>query len=200
MLALVRYSGIFQILISFYSTLIRECDCSSNVTSITPKPTFDCKEVQGVVCKKDADCGKRGSCTGTFNVHRNTFKYVDSIYLPELQIKQTKNIWWGITLESILNLVQSHCALWNHKWNIFLMNCTIFIWKGGSCQTPFCIHIGGFQLEFVSVSQVINSALSLVEITAFRLESKSCKGFFLLSKFSMWALEFTTSHVIYNPA
>ena len=42
---------------------------------------------------------------------------------------------------------------------------------------------GGFQLEFVSISLVINSVLSLVEITAFRLENKSCKGFFL-NKFS----------------
>ena len=127
MLALVRYSGIFQILISFYSTLIRECDCSSNVTSITPKPTFDCEEVQGVVCKKDADCGKRGSCTGTFNVHRNTLKYVDSIYLPELQIKQTKKIGWGFSLEIIFNLVPSHCALWNHKWNESI-NEIYFLW------------------------------------------------------------------------
>ena len=46
-------------------------------------------------------------------------------------------------------------------------------------------HIGGFQLEFVSISRVMNHmtfviirVLSFVEITAFRLESKSCKGFF----------------------
>ena len=111
MLALVSYSEIFQILISFYSTSIRECDCSSNVT----KPTFDCDGVQGVVCKKDADCGKGGSCTGTFNVDWNTFKYVNSIYLPELQIKQTNKREWGIILKSIFNLVLSHFALWNHK-------------------------------------------------------------------------------------
>ena len=47
------------------------------------------------------------------------------------------------------------------------------------------IDTGGFQLQFVSISRVINHmtcyiirVLSLVEITAFRLESKSCKGFF----------------------
>ena len=34
---------------------------------------------------------------------------------------------------------------------------------------------GGFQLEFVSISRVW--VISFVEITAFRLESKSCKGF-----------------------
>ena len=43
--------------------------------------------------------------------------------------------------------------------------------------------------------------LSLVEITAFRLESKSCKGFLLKIDFPpMRALEFITGHVIYNPA
>ena len=55
----------------------------------------------------------------------------------------------------------------------------------GACR---CVSIapsmGGFQLEFVSISRVINHmtiirVLSLVEITAFRLESKSFKGFFL---------------------
>ena len=53
------------------------------------------------------------------------------------------------------------------------------------------IDTGGFQLQFVSISRVINHmtcyiirVLSLVEITAFRLESKSCKGFFL-DKFSI---------------
>ena len=66
--------------------------------------------------------------------------------------------------------------------------------------------IGGFQLEFVSISQVINHMtcftfeLSLVEITAFRLESKSCKGFFKISFPPMRALKFRTGHGIYNPA
>ena len=41
--------------------------------------------------------------------------------------------------------------------------------------------------------------LSLVKFTAFRLESKSCKGFFLKSP-PMRALEFITGHVIYNSA
>ena len=41
----------------------------------------------------------------------------------------------------------------------------------------------------------------LVEITAFRLESKSCKGFFFIINFPpMRALKFMTGHVIYNPA
>ena len=43
---------------------------------------------------------------------------------------------------------------------------------------------------------------SLVKITEFRLERKSCKGFFR-NKFStnlMRAIEFITGHVIYNPA
>ena len=41
----------------------------------------------------------------------------------------------------------------------------------------------------------------MVEITAFRLERKSCKGFFLKINFPpMRALEFLTCHVIYNPA
>ena len=48
---------------------------------------------------------------------------------------------------------------------------------------------------------VINSLLSLVEITAFRVERKSGKGFFLEINFPpMRALEFITGHVIYNPA
>ena len=42
--------------------------------------------------------------------------------------------------------------------------------------------------------------LSLVEITAFRLESKSCKGFFLNNFPPMRALEFIIGHMIYNPA
>ena len=41
------------------------------------------------------------------------------------------------------------------------------------------------------------SVLSLVEITAFRLESKSGKGFFF-SFPPMGALEIITGHVIYN--
>ena len=48
----------------------------------------------------------------------------------------------------------------------------------------FKFIFGGFQLEFVSISQVINSVLSFVEITAFRLESKSCKIFFVKNKCS----------------
>ena len=52
---------------------------------------------------------------------------------------------------------------------------------------PICSHVfingqqGGFKLEFISMSRVINHmtflirVLSLVEITVFRLESKSCK-------------------------
>ena len=42
--------------------------------------------------------------------------------------------------------------------------------------------------------------LSLVEITAFRLESKSCKDFFKNNFPPLRALEFITGHVIYNPA
>ena len=46
--------------------------------------------------------------------------------------------------------------------------------------------IGGFQLEFICISWVISytTCYNLVEITAFRLESKSCKGFFLTKKIS----------------
>ena len=40
--------------------------------------------------------------------------------------------------------------------------------------------------------------LSLVEITAFRLESKSCKG--LKKNPIMRACKFITGYVIYNPA
>ena len=41
--------------------------------------------------------------------------------------------------------------------------------------------------------------LSLVEITAFRLESKYCKGFFEINFPPMMrALAFITGHVIYN--
>ena len=40
--------------------------------------------------------------------------------------------------------------------------------------------------------------LSLVEITAFRLESKSCKGFFFKS--TKESTRIITGHVIYNPA
>ena len=47
----------------------------------------------------------------------------------------------------------------------------------------------------------MNWMLSLVEITAFKLESKCCKGLFCKNKFPpMRALEFVTGHVIYNPA
>ena len=61
---------------------------------------------------------------------------------------------------------------------------------------------GGFQLEFVNVSWVINhmtcynSSASLVEITAFRF----VKDFFKLDFPPMRALEIITGHVIYNPA
>ena len=58
----------------------------------------------------------------------------------------------------------------------------------------FCVflHYGGFQLEFVSISQVINRVLlSLIEITAFRLERIFQP---------MTALEFITGHVVHNPA
>ena len=47
----------------------------------------------------------------------------------------------------------------------------------------------------------MNSVLSLVEITVFKLESKSCKGFFLENKYSI--NESTQNYgiyVIYNPA
>ena len=48
---------------------------------------------------------------------------------------------------------------------------------------------------------VINSILSLVEITAFRQKSKSCKGFFFEFFFPpMRALEFIAGHVTYNLA
>ena len=42
--------------------------------------------------------------------------------------------------------------------------------------------------------------LSLVEITAFRLESKSYKGFFKINFPPLRALKIMTGHVIYNPA
>ena len=43
--------------------------------------------------------------------------------------------------------------------------------------------------------------LSFVEITAFRLESKSCQGFFIRNKFSTnESTRIITGHVIYNPA
>ena len=50
--------------------------------------------------------------------------------------------------------------------------------------TPIADY-GSFQLEFVSIitKPIINSLLSLVEIAAVRMESKSCKGFFF-DKFS----------------
>ena len=44
------------------------------------------------------------------------------------------------------------------------------------------------------------TCLSLVKITAFRLESKSCKGFFKIDFPPMRALKIITGHVIYNPA
>ena len=45
----------------------------------------------------------------------------------------------------------------------------------------------------------MNQVCSLVEITAFRLESKSCKGFFLQINFSpMSALEFIRDHVTFK--
>ena len=52
-------------------------------------------------------------------------------------------------------------------------------------------------MECVSIKQVINHMTSLVEITVFRPESKSCKGFFFEINFP---LEFITGHVTYNPA
>ena len=51
-------------------------------------------------------------------------------------------------------------------------------------------HKGGFQLLDLIITElkvtwpVIIQCLSLVEITAFRLESKSCKGFCFTNKFS----------------
>ena len=57
-----------------------------------------------------------------------------------------------------------------------------------------CLHyfyLGGFQLEFVSIGQVI------IIIKAFILESKSCKGFFL-NKFSTnESTQIITGHVFY---
>ena len=61
-------------------------------------------------------------------------------------------------------------------------------------------------MEFVSISQVINHITSynlnplIGEITTFRLENKSCKGFFL-NKFSTnESTRIITGHVIYNLA
>jgi hypothetical protein len=42
--------------------------------------------------------------------------------------------------------------------------------------------------------------LSLVEITAFRLERKSCKGFFFNKLSNNESTQIITGHVIYNPA
>ena len=48
------------------------------------------------------------------------------------------------------------------------------------------------------MSPVVNSILALVEITAFTLESKSCKGYFYKINFKpMRALEFITGDMVY---
>ena len=60
-----------------------------------------------------------------------------------------------------------------------------------------------FQFEFLIISRVINHmtcynlTLSLVESTAFRLESRSFKGLSLKDKFSTRII---TGHAIYNPS
>ena len=70
----------------------------------------------------------------------------------------------------------------------------------------FCA-LGGFQLLDLIIMElkvtwpVIIQCLSLVEITAFRLESKFCKGLFWEINFPpMRALKFLAGHVTYNPA
>ena len=74
-------------MIMIYLNITSYCDCSG----ITPKPEVRPKlcwdGFQGMTCKKDGDCGMLGSCQ--YLKWTNT-KYVDSIYLPEPQIKQTK--------------------------------------------------------------------------------------------------------------
>ena len=64
-----------------------QCDCSGNVTP-TPKPKFCWEGFLGIECKKNEDCGERGSCKPWMWTDT---KYVNSIYLSEHQIKQTRN-------------------------------------------------------------------------------------------------------------
>ena len=69
------------------------------------------------------------------------------------------------------------------------------------------VYIGGFQLEFVSISRVIN------HMTCYKFEcshwlklqhsdwrANLVKDFFKINFPPMRALEFITGHVIYNPA
>ena len=62
----------------------------------------------------------------------------------------------------------------------------------------FNFIFGGFQLEFVSISRIINSVLSLVEITAFRLERKFVKYFFKINFPPMRALESITAPWVFR--
>jgi hypothetical protein len=64
----------------------------------------------------------------------------------------------------------------------------------------FSVGICKYKLGYKSHDLLWIRVLSLVEIPAFRLESKSCKGFFLKYIFHNESTRIITGHVIYNPA
>ena len=110
--------------------------------------------------------------------------FVYWLNFPEgFDLKDLWNVDFSAVIEalhivSFAKIIRSFQILYQH--GKLLLNFA----KGSKTPMHLQLHIlintylGGFQLEFVSISRVINSVLSLVEITAFRLESKSCKGFF----------------------
>ena len=62
----------------------------------------------------------------------------------------------------------------------------------------FSVGIFKYKLGYKLHDLLYIRVLSLVEITTFRLDSKSCKGFFLKMNFPpMRALEFITGHVTF---
>ena len=93
-----------------------------------------------------------------------------------------------------------------------LTHCVEIIFEGLRSVNFLCLFFTKCFLNFVSkpsfqnsenkeaCQNVINSSplIALVEITVFRLESKSCKGFFL-NKFSTnKSTQIITGHVIHN--
>ena len=109
---------------------------------------------------------------------RKALKYLANVYSGSRQ-KLSKN-----AQNSVLDAIT-----WHHYYmNGHTAQLEDFLDEKNLNGLPKLINTGSFHLEFVSISQVIwpaiNSLLSLVEITAFRLERKSCKEFFFINKFS----------------
>ena len=87
------------------------------------------------------------------------------------------------------------CMLWRAKKSKECISSEVTIFSRW-----FSVGICKYKPGYKSHDLLSIRVLSLVEITAFRLESKSCKGFFL-NKFSTnESTRIITGHVIYNTA